>query len=66
MIETIPVIVVDGEPLARRRTGRLPAGEKDFPVAAACPDGPAALEALVRFRPRLLFLDIQMPGNFVK
>jgi len=61
---TIPirVVVVDDEPLARETIEALLRVHPEVEVCASCPDGPAALEAIARYRPDLLFLDIQMPG----
>jgi two-component system, LytTR family, response regulator len=57
----ITVLVVDDEPLARRKLAALIA---DVPWAAQvgeARDGPSAVEAVRRLRPNVVFLDIQMP-----
>jgi two-component system LytT family response regulator len=59
---SLRAVVVDDEPLARRRLRRLLATEPGVEVVADCGDGPAALEAIARTDPDLLFLDIEMPG----
>lgn len=59
---TIDTLVVDDEPLARQLVESLLAADKDIRVVALCANGPEALEAIRRHKPRLMFLDIQMPG----
>ncbi len=61
MSDTIKTIVVDDEPLARRRILDLLAKEADIEVVAECSDGFAALEAASKESPDLFFLDVQMP-----
>jgi two-component system, LytTR family, response regulator len=58
---TIRAIIVDDEPLARQRLSELLAEQPDVEVVAECPTGEAAIEAIGKLRPDLLFLDIQMP-----
>jgi two-component system LytT family response regulator len=58
----IRTLIVDDEPLSRRRIRDLLEGEADFVFVGECGDGEAAMAAL-RERPcDLLFLDVQMPG----
>jgi len=59
---TIRALIVDDEPLARRRLERLLEGEPDAELVAACGTGPEAVESIRRHAPDLLFLDVQMPG----
>jgi DNA-binding LytR/AlgR family response regulator len=55
------VLVVDDEPLARRKLSVLLAEvPRARQVGEAC-DGLEALEAVARLRPDVVFLDIQMP-----
>ena len=61
MSEPISVVVADDEPLARDRLRRLLEGDPGVRLAAECSGGLAALEAIDRHRPQLLFLDVQMP-----
>jgi two-component system, LytTR family, response regulator len=63
---TITTMIVDDEPLARRRLRTLLARESDISVVEECGDGASALGAIQRLRPDLLFLDVQMPemGGF--
>lgn len=59
----ISVVVVDDEPLARDRLRRLIEDEGDMSLVAECANGDDAVETVVRLRPDLLFLDVQMPGR---
>lgn len=61
---TLSAVVVDDEPLGRRgivarlaRSARVPVR-----VVAECADGLAAVEAVSRWKPDILFLDVRMPG----
>ncbi|CAN5818918.1 LytTR family DNA-binding domain-containing protein [soil metagenome] len=56
------VIVVDDEPLARDRLRRFLSGDAQVEIVAECADGPAAVEAVRKYQPDLLLLDVQMPG----
>jgi two-component system LytT family response regulator len=58
---SLRVLVVDDEPLARRRIRRLLRAERDVEIVGECGDGPQALDAIHRHRPDLIFLDVQMP-----
>jgi two-component system, LytTR family, response regulator len=57
----IRTLIVDDEPVARRRIRRLLGSEQDFEVVGECSDGRAAIEAIRDERPHLVFLDVQMP-----
>ena len=57
---TIRAVVVDDEPLARRRLRTLIAAHDDVELVAECADGPEAVAAIARERPDLVFLDVQM------
>ncbi|HEX3949513.1 MAG TPA: LytTR family DNA-binding domain-containing protein [Steroidobacteraceae bacterium] len=54
-------IVVDDEPIARLRIRRLLDAESNVELIAECADGEAAVVAICREGPELVFLDIQMP-----
>lgn len=56
------VLIVDDEPLARRGIRARLKSLSDFILLDDCEDGVAALTAIRRDRPDLLFLDVQMPG----
>jgi two-component system, LytTR family, response regulator len=56
-------VIVDDEKLSRSVLKLLI--EKHCPtldIVALCPDGHAALEAIEKHKPELLFLDVEMPG----
>lgn len=55
-------IIVDDEPLARRRLRRMLRQHPDIEIVGECGDGLAALQAVQASNPDLLLLDIQMPG----
>jgi two-component system, LytTR family, response regulator len=58
---TIRVLIVDDEPLARRRIANLLAEAEDVEVIAECANGRQAIRVIEESPPDLLFLDIQMP-----
>jgi len=58
---TIRAVIVDDEPLARRRVRNLLAEAEDVEVIAECANGRDAIQAIETSPPDLLFLDIQMP-----
>ena len=58
----IRAMIVDDEPLARERIRSLLTDETDVTIVDECASGPAAVEAIRRHHPQLLFLDVQMPG----
>jgi two-component system, LytTR family, response regulator len=57
----ITALIVDDEPLARRRIRTLLARERDVEIVEECADGATAADAIRRRRPDLIFLDVQMP-----
>jgi two-component system LytT family response regulator len=57
----IRALVVDDEPAARAAIRALLADDTDIHIVGECADGRAALDAIRREAPDLLFLDIQMP-----
>jgi two-component system LytT family response regulator len=59
----IRVLVVDDEPLGRQRVEDLLRNEPDVEIVGAAGTGEAALEAIRRERPNLVFLDVEMPGK---
>ena len=54
-------LIVDDEALARVRVRTLRAAERDVTSLGECAGGREAAAAIVRERPDLVFLDIQMP-----
>lgn len=60
---SIRTIIVEDEPLARRRLRRLLADHPDVEVVAEAEDGEGAVGVVLRERPDLVFLDVRMPGK---
>lgn len=58
----VRVVVVDDEKWARRRVEQLVAEADGFEVVATAEDGLSGADAVVRERPDVVFLDVQMPG----
>ena len=58
----LKAIIVDDEPLARKGLLIRLAEFADVDVIAQCHNGVSALEVIKQEKPRLVFLDIQMPG----
>jgi two-component system LytT family response regulator len=59
---SLRVLIVDDEPLARRRLRTLLKDEPSIEIAGECDDGPSAVAAARRLSPDVMFLDVQMPG----
>jgi two-component system LytT family response regulator len=59
---SLRVLIVDDEPLARRRLKGLLKDEPEVEIAGECDDGPSAVAAAKRLAPDIMFLDVQMPG----
>lgn len=57
----IKVLIVDDEPLARRRIRSLLAKHSEMQIVSECSNGLEALEAIELKQPDLIFLDMQMP-----
>ena len=55
------VLIVDDEPISRRRLRRLLALEPDCRIVGECENGRQAVETLEREPVDILFLDVQMP-----
>ena len=58
----ITALIADDEPVARAGLRHLLADVDWVECIGEADNGPAALEAIDRLRPELVFLDIQMPG----
>jgi len=54
-------LIIDDEPIARRRIRRFLDSDPDVEVIGECVDGEGAVAAICSERPDLVFLDIQMP-----
>jgi two-component system, LytTR family, response regulator len=59
---SLRVLIVDDEPLARRRLKGLLKDEPEVEIAGECDDGASAVAAAERLAPDIMFLDVQMPG----
>src|SRR6201997_3120917 len=59
--QSIRVLVVDDEALARRNLTVLLRNDPDIASVVECESGQEAIEEIRRFRPDLVFLDVQMP-----
>jgi two-component system, LytTR family, response regulator len=57
----IRTLIIDDESLARNRLRQLLQNESEIEIIGECSDGCAAVEAIRRDSPDLIFLDIQMP-----
>jgi len=57
------VLIVDDEPLARRRLVQLLAARPDVEIAGEAGGGREALKLVALLRPDVLLLDIEMPGT---
>jgi len=55
------VLLVDDEPLARRRLRQLLSAAPDFDVVGECEDGRRVPELVRALRPDVVFLDVRMP-----
>jgi two-component system LytT family response regulator len=55
------VLIVDDEPVARKRIRRLLASEADVTIVGECADGASALKMIAKDKPDIAFLDVQMP-----
>jgi two-component system, LytTR family, response regulator len=60
-VTSLRILIVDDEPLAREGIRQLLATESDVTVVGEYADGVAAVEAILRHAPDLVFLDVQMP-----
>src|SRR5205807_10284538 len=58
----IRTLIVDDEPLARRRLRAFLRPEAEAEIVGECGNGPAAVESIRQLKPQLVFLDVQMPG----
>jgi DNA-binding NarL/FixJ family response regulator len=58
----IPVLVVDDEPMVCAHLRTILGSAGDIDVVAQAGDGAEAVEAVVRHRPRVVLMDLRMPG----
>src|SRR5438270_11823103 len=64
MDEVTPIraLIVDDEPLARRRVREMLQGDSDVEIIGESANGPDAVQTVRANSPDLMFLDVQMPG----
>jgi two-component system, LytTR family, response regulator len=55
-------LIVDDEPMARKRLRRFLSACPELNLIAECGDGSAAVSMIRAHKPELVFLDVQMPG----
>ncbi len=58
----IRVVVVDDEPMVCAHLRTILGSASDIEVVAQAQDGAEAVEAVVRHRPRVVLMDLRMPG----
>jgi DNA-binding NarL/FixJ family response regulator len=58
----IPVLVVDDEPMVCAHLRTILGSADDIDVVAQAADGAEAVEAVIRHRPRVVLMDLRMPG----
>ena len=58
---SLSVVIADDEAVARSRLRRLLSAHSDVTIAAEAADGRSTVDAIVRHRPDIVFLDIRMP-----
>jgi two-component system LytT family response regulator len=59
--EKIRTLIIDDEPLARRRVRILLSADADFEILDECANGRDAIAEILAQKPQLIFLDVQMP-----
>jgi len=62
MRNPIRTLIVDDEPLARQRIKNLLKNDDRLKIVGECSTGVQAVNAIIKIKPNLIFLDIQMPG----
>jgi two-component system LytT family response regulator len=61
MNEKITALIVDDEPLARKFIRRMLEKHHSVKIVAECRNGKEAVTSILELKPRLVFLDVQMP-----
>lgn len=62
MTSTIRVVLVDDEPMVRAHLRTILGAAADVEVVGEAGDGAEAVEAVLRHRPRVVLMDLRMPG----
>jgi len=57
----IRIVIADDHPVVRRGLTQFIADEDELEVVAECADGRAALEAVARYAPDVIIVDLRMP-----
>src|SRR4051794_16492535 len=60
-IQKIRVLIVDDEPLARKKIQNLLKSDSEVEVVGQCSNGIEAVDSVKLLKPDLVFLDIQIP-----
>src|SRR6516162_11571546 len=60
-MDTLRIVIVDDEPLARAVVREYAASDAAIEIVAECANGFEAVKAVADLKPDLLLLDIQMP-----
>ena len=63
MTQRLRVLIADDEPAGRRAVQLLLAGDPEVQIVGQCRSGRETVGAVLRERPDILFLDVQMPGG---
>ena len=63
MTRALRILLVDDEPLARRRMRRMLSTEPDVLIVGECGSGHEAVTSIASDSPDVVLLDIQMPGG---
>jgi DNA-binding NarL/FixJ family response regulator len=58
----IRLVLVDDHPIVLQGLQQLFERHDDFEVMSCCPDGSSALEAVEKYQPDVLVMDLRMPG----
>jgi two-component system LytT family response regulator len=59
---TVRSLIVDDEPLARQRIRGFIKNDNRLKIVGECTNGIQAINAIIKLKPNLIFLDIQIPG----
>lgn len=60
---SLAVVIVDDEPLARRRLERLLGAHEDVEIVGEATTGDEAVSVVLEAKPDALFMDVRMPGS---
>jgi two-component system LytT family response regulator len=61
LVTPIRTVIIDDEPLARQTLRNLLKQHDDLQLVAECSDGDQATNAILDYKPDLIFLDVQLP-----